>query len=393
MQSGLFLLLALAAGLGQGSLHVVLPALGDMSHDFSVTFGTAQLSLTAFMVSMAVTTLIAGFLADRFGRRPVFLAGLVLLILGGTAATFAPSIWLVIAGRVVQGAGAVSLLVIGRAIMRDRAKGAAAARGMSWMVIGQAVGPALAPIVGSLILYVSDWRGVMALPVAIGLGLVLYAWRGLQETGAASIGLSGAMFLQNAQQLLLRQDFWAIALIGACTLSMFFSIISSGSWAVSEMLGLAPGYYAVLMLAFSVNFILGNFINARVVERFGQVRLITFGAICMTIAILGFQVAIRTDPALWIYLLPCGLFAFSNGFILANSIALAVDIDPKLAGTASGIVTCCHMVIAGIVSQIVGVLLPNDGLHALAATLLICGALMLVMLTLIRRRAQALAQA
>ncbi len=385
LSAGLFLLLALAAGLGQGNLHIILPALGGLARDFDVPFGTAQLSLTLTMLAMAVTTLFAGVLADRFGRRPVFLAGLVLLIAGGVVAVLAGAIWQVVAGRMVQGAGGVSLLVVGRAILRDRARGRAAARGMSYLVIGQALGPAVSPVIGSVILQFGDWRGVIAFPTAIGLALLVAALRGLEETSEPGARARPGAFWPQAAGLLGRAEFWLATAVGTATLSIFFSLITSGSWAVSEKFGLSPMAFAMLMLTFSASFVAGNYANGRLVERFGPIALMSASGPGVMAAVAVFALLFAGAPPVWAYLPPSALFAFSNGFLLANSVTLAISIDPRLAGTASGLVLFFQLVVSGIASQLVGMRLPVDDLPVVTVALLLAAAVLAVSLLLIRR--------
>ena len=382
----MFALLALSTAVGQGALHIVLPALGEIARDFDVSFGVAQLTVSVSMLAMAAMTVVAGPLADIFGRRPVFLGGLILFLAGSMAATISPTIFFVVAGRIVQSAGGVIFLVLGRTILRDLYEGPVVAKAVAFLVIGQVIGSALSPVIGSLIIVAGSWRWVLGFTVAMGAVMLVFAAINLQETRSKEIEFSSSKFWKITRTLLKRPDFWAAALIGSVTMSMFFSIISSGSWAVSEKFGLNPIYYAYLMLALSAFFIVGNFLSGRFVERIGLLPLLSIGSTGIVASAAAFWIVIGADAALWVYLLPGSLFALANGFVLANSVALAIGIEPQAAGTASGIAVLCQLGLAAIVSQFAGNLLPKHGLIALAIILVICAAAVVLLLAVLLRR-------
>lgn len=124
-------LLVVLAAIGPASFQIFLPSLPAIRDGFGVGEGTAQLALSLSMLGIALATLAYGRLADRFGRRPVLLAGMVLLLAGSVLCAMAPGIGWLIAGRIVQAAGGASGMVVTRAIVLDIST-AASEPGRSW---------------------------------------------------------------------------------------------------------------------------------------------------------------------------------------------------------------------------------------------------------------------
>ncbi len=108
----LVILLALIAGLGPMSIHVILPVLPSIKTAFGASNTVTQLTLTLGVVAMAVATIGYGPAADRYGRRPVALSGLVLFIVGSGLCVWSPSIEVLIFGRLVQAVGGAAGIVV-----------------------------------------------------------------------------------------------------------------------------------------------------------------------------------------------------------------------------------------------------------------------------------------
>ena len=360
----LFWLLVSAAAVGQGSLHIVLPALGIIAHGYGVPFGQAQLTLSLAMVSMAASTLVTGPLSDIFGRRPVFLGGVAMLAAGSVAGAVAGSIETLIAARMVQCAGGVTGVVLGRAIMRDLYDEATATKGISYLIFGQIAGPAIAPVLGALLLLAGPWTLLFWVSAACALVLLGFAIPLIPETRDPERAHPGR-FLVQARILLATPRFWAAACVGGFTMALFFSLVSGGSWAVSERYALSEIWYAVLMTVFVVHFTAGNLLCGRVVGRFGPDRLIRFGIAGTTVALalLAFQIHVDSHPA-WM-LTGCGLFALANGFVIPSSIAIGINTRPQAAGTASGVIVAVQLSLSAAITQPLGAALDAIGMASL----------------------------
>jgi DHA1 family bicyclomycin/chloramphenicol resistance-like MFS transporter len=173
LSRGLILLLAAASALGPVAMQIMLPAIPVVRERFMVTTGTAQLTLSLSMLSIAIATLIYGPLSDRYGRRPVMLTGICITVFGSLLCMLAGSIEWLILGRIVQAAGGAVGLVLARAIVRDVYPADEAAGIIATLVMVMVVMPMLSPAVGGELLVRFDWHSVFW--VVGGLSLFLLA--------------------------------------------------------------------------------------------------------------------------------------------------------------------------------------------------------------------------
>ena len=177
-------LLTLITFSGTLAMHIFVPALPEAARDLGASVGGMQLTVSVYILGLAVGQLAYGPLSDRFGRRPVLMAGLVLYALAGLAAAFAPDVHSLIVARLLQALGGCAGLVIGRAIVRDTALPQEAARRMAMMNLMVAIGPGAAPIVGGALASTLGWRSIFFALALLGIVNLLFSWRLLPESKA-----------------------------------------------------------------------------------------------------------------------------------------------------------------------------------------------------------------
>ena len=169
VSTGFMALLAAMSALAPMSLQIFVPALPAIQAHFAVSPGTAQLALSLSILANAIAALSYGPLSDRFGRRPVVLAGLVMFIAGSVLCALAPTIGVLIVGRIVQSGGGAAGMVIARAIVRDLYAREQAASMIAYLTMAMVVAPMLAPSVGALLLDLFDWRAIFVAVTGVGL--------------------------------------------------------------------------------------------------------------------------------------------------------------------------------------------------------------------------------
>lgn len=355
---GFMLLLVGLTALAPFSLQIFLPALPAIQASFAVTPGIAQLALSLSMVVSAFATLTYGPMSDRFGRRPVLLAGLGGCVLGSALCALAPTIGTLIAGRVVQAVGGIAGMVLARAIVRDLHDRERSASVIAYLTTAMVVAPMLAPTIGAVLIDVSGWRMIFWLVTAVGLILVWRAGRGLVETrpgGDHGVGWSGVW--RGAGQLVRHPAFAAYALQSTFAFSVFFAFISGAPYFMIDILDRPATEYGLYFILVSAGFMAGNLVAARITARVGLDRMILIGSLLALAAAL--VALLLLGSGLWV---PLALFgpmligAFANGLTVPNAQAGAISVDPLLAGTASGVAGFLQMFTAGLVSQAVGTL-------------------------------------
>jgi DHA1 family bicyclomycin/chloramphenicol resistance-like MFS transporter len=365
-------LVALSAA-APAALNIILPSLPAIQSAFGATLATTQLLISLSLVGVAVATLAYGPLSDRYGRRPVLLAGMALFLLGSVICAAAPDMLTLILGRIVQAAGGAAGLVLSRAVVRDLHDREGTARVLAYLTMAMAVAPMMAPLAGGLIVERWSWRIVFAVLVVMGaLILIDVAWR-LPETHRERIRLPGLGGIMGGFRRLLRVPaFCGYALHQSFSMSTFYVFASTAPYYMGEVLKRPPTEYGLYFIALSGSFIVGTFLTSRLVPLYGLDRMITVGSIVAIVACgaaFAFALAgIWTPLALY---LPAICLGCANGLTMPNSQAGAVSIDPTAAGAASGLVGFMQMLCAALATQAVGLFAPASPVPMTAAMFLL----------------------
>jgi DHA1 family bicyclomycin/chloramphenicol resistance-like MFS transporter len=365
-------LLTLLMGLGPFSMQILIPSLPLLAGYFAVPYASAQMTLTVYLVGIAVGQLIYGPLSDRFGRRPVLLAGLAVYALGSLAALLAPSIGALTAARAAQAAGGCAGMVLTRAIIRDVFPRDQAASKVGFVMMGMTVAPMLAPLLGAELTALFGWRSTMLACVAFGLTLALLALR-LPETLAAPQPLPGLSGVAMAYLQLARiRSFRCYAAITTFTTGVFFAFMAGAPKVLMDGLGHSPRSYALSFMAISFAFGAGSFVAGRYSARLGLARMLRLGLLVSTAgAVLGVAGQALLPLSLLVFYLPMTVVALGNGVSQPNAVTAAISVKPQLAGTASGLVGALQMGFGALMTLVTGALETGSGLPT-AATMAAC---------------------
>src|SRR6202789_1636383 len=183
-----FLLLVALTACGTMGMHVIIPALPATARALDMSISTTQLTITLYLVGLAVGQLFYGPVSDRFGRRPVLLFGLTLFTAASIVTACAPSAGVLIGSRILQSIGGCAGLVLGRAAVRDAATPDKAAGQLAMLTLVMSVIPALAPAVGGYLTAFIHWRASYVLLAAMGGLTLLVTVCILPETNRERIG-------------------------------------------------------------------------------------------------------------------------------------------------------------------------------------------------------------
>jgi DHA1 family bicyclomycin/chloramphenicol resistance-like MFS transporter len=335
------LLLAAVVGIGALSIDMFLPSLPSISREFGSRPATVQLAITLFLMAYAGSQIVFGPLSDRFGRRPMLLAGLALYLAGAVACFLAPSVEVLIAARIVQGVGAGSGPVVGRAIVRDVYPRERAARVLAVMGTAQALTPILAPILGGTLHRWFGWHSVFAVLAGFGLVFLTGCWLWVRETLPAPdlVSLHPARLAGNVRGMLRHPGFLGYVLLATLIFSGQFAFISGSAFVLIDLMHLSPDAYGFGFGLVACGIMAGSFLSARYTPRLGIRRMILSGA--GVAAVAGTAMAALAaigwaSPAGVIG--PMLLYAISVGLVLPNAIAGAISPFPHAAGLASAVI-------------------------------------------------------
>lgn len=357
-------LLTVLIALPRITLDMHLPALPAMADYFQTSDSQLQLTLTLYALGSAISLLVSGPLTDRFGRRPVLLAGLFLYVLATAACALADNIAVLIIARLFQAFGGCCTTVIGRVIVRDYFDRDEQARLLGLISMAMAISPMAAPVLGSLMLPFINWRGLFVLLGVIGAVLCLVVYRRLPETRPPEVAAAPPRgLLRIYGQLLRDRYFLRYSLAIGCVYSTYFPFISESSALLQRGFHLSATAYALVFAATISGYMLGANLFRRLVRRFEADRLIVAG-IAMNVLGSGIlALATVALPGEWLAIvLPMVLIMVSVGMVIPACQLSVLQPYGAIAGTASGLFFFTQMFLTAVSSWATGLL--SDGTSA-----------------------------
>ena len=322
------------------AIDAMVPALPNIGQSLHVVEeNSRQLVVVAYFVGFASSQLLWGPLADRFGRKPVLGAGILLYGIFALLCAFAGSFPLLIAGRVAMGASAAVTRVLVVAMVRDLFEAEAMARVMSLVFMVFMLVPVLAPNIGQLILLVASWRAIFF--VLAGYALVMLVWSSwrLPETLHPEYRRSlnpRAMFAA-VRETVSEPQSRGYTLATTIIFSALIAYISSIQQIVFDAFG-EGRFIGLVFAAIAAPMALASWTNSRVVERFGLRRVGHSGAAAL-IVITGLHAAIALSghESLIVFVVLQSLAMASFAFCSSNLNTLAMEHMAHIAGTASSV--------------------------------------------------------
>jgi DHA1 family bicyclomycin/chloramphenicol resistance-like MFS transporter len=369
------LLTALVA-LGPISTDLYLPSLPGLLRHFNADVAQVQLTLSVFLIGLAVGQLAYGPLSDRYGRRPVLLGGVILYVAASIACAFAPSIPALIAARLFQALGACAGPVICRAIVRDVHGREGAARILSYMSAAMALAPALGPILGGYVEAWLGWRANFAILCIYGAGGLALAFAMLPETaphrGEEGPWLDAAL---RGYLSLFRQRIY-IGFVLCCSLAYggIFCFISGSSFVFVDIIGLPPERYGLCFAAIVLGYIAGTLAGGRLTRRFGIERMVSTGGLISALGGIALIVSVMAFGATIAGILaPTIVYMIGTGLVMPNAMAGAIGPFPRIAGTAAALLGFVQMGLAALGGALIGHL-ANGTAIPMAAGIALVGA-------------------
>jgi DHA1 family bicyclomycin/chloramphenicol resistance-like MFS transporter len=384
----LALLIAITA-VGPLSLNILAPAMPGLIGTLGAGAGTVQLTLSLFLLGMAVSQLVLGTLSDRFGRRPVMLAGLALTVVASFAALAASSVTGLIVARTAQAFGATAGIVIGRAVVRDLYDRDRAASMIGWVTMAMVVAPMIAPLIGGALDTALGWHAIFAFVGLFAAAILVWASFQLPETRKVATGEGFAHFLAASGSLLTDRAFLGYALVAAFNSAMFFTFIGGAPHVVVTIMHRSSAEYGIWFLVISLAYMAGNFAAGRWSAKYGVDFMIRAG---VAVTVAGAAIGI-----VWVLLEPAGgpavimvpqmIIGFASGFMLPSALAGAVSVRPQAAGAAAGITGFMQMGLGAATSQLIGHLLDGaqTGLPLAAIVLVLCACGLVAFFALTRK--------
>ncbi|MFO1090504.1 MAG: multidrug effflux MFS transporter [Hyphomicrobiales bacterium] len=350
-----FVILILISAIGPLALNIFVPSMPGLQKAFAIPYSHAQLTLTLYLIGMAVCQLFYGPLSDRYGRRPMVMTGLVLFTAASALAAVSTGIEMLIVARLLQALGGAAGLVLSRAMVRDVYDRDKSASVIAYITMAYVLAPMVAPMIGGFLDEIAGWRASFLFLTLVGLAVSFAAWRTLPETTQAVSRHAPLLSLEGFVRLLRKRRFVAYVLTIASASSVFFAFLGGAPHVMIDVLGYSPKHYGMWFALISIGYMSGNFLSGRYSMKFGIDRLVLAGnLLTLCGALIGLAIALSG------YLSPAGLFlpmalcAAGNGLTIPNGTAGAISVDHTLIGAAAGLAGFLQTGCGAVASQLVG---------------------------------------
>lgn len=374
--------LATIAGIAVLSLNMFLPSLPSIATDLAVDYRTASLSIAGYLVLTAVLQLFAGPLSDRYGRRPVLLGAFALFAFASVGCALSTDISTFLFFRFVQGA-VIAGLVLSRAIIRDMAEGADAARRMAEVASIMAIAPMAGPVLGGLLEAGFGWRAAFAFYAVLGAFAFILCWCDLGETRSPSPSSFVAQF-RAYPELLGSRTFVGHAVCLSCGTGAFYAFIVGVPLIAPTAFGASAAMIGVYIGSITFGFVCGTSLSRRLAATVSPASLIRAGR---GLAIAGPAIGLATlaggivHPAT--FLGATVLVGLGNGLTMPSSSIAALSVRAEISGSASGLVGALTVLVGAIVTSVTAPLISTSlnpaallTVMMLLATFSLCGAIL-----------------
>lgn len=362
--------LALLTFSGTVAMHIFVPALPAAASALHATPAEMQLTITCYIIGLAIGQLIYGPLSDHFGRRKPLLAGLAVYTLASFAALFAPDTYTLVALRLLAALGGGAGLVLGRVIVRDTTRDARdTASRLALMNVMVVIGPGLAPTLGGLLVAEIGWRSLFVFLTLLGITNICYTLWLLPETRPASAARRRVSPLREYAALLGSRKFLGFAVGGSLATTSTYAVIAAAPFVLMGQLGHSSKEVGVYLTLVICAMVIG-YLLARVLLRRFTLRTVLLGSNMLSLASALFMLlsCVLGYLSVATFIVPAITYSVSAGLTSPGAAAQAISVKPRLAGSASGLYGFGQMAVGAICTLLAG--LGAD--HALSAALTLC---------------------
>lgn len=382
------LLLGVASGISPFGMAIAIPTIESFAQLYQAPYSTVQFIISAYLLGLASSMPLVGFLSDKIGRRPVLISGLILFVIASIFCSTTDSLNSLIFWRVIQGIGASVGSVMARAMIRDVSNASETARSLSRVTAIMGISPMIAPVIGGIGYQIfGNPNGIFIITAAIGILVLTAILLLLPETRDAALveSTSKESWSDKYRYLLGSKVFVGSSLIYAFTTGAFFAILAVASTVFYNDLGIDSAGFGFIWGGLTILYTVSAFMAGTLSSKYGLMKVLLFGVLLNVIAGLLFYSLVKVfDVTLISVIVPLVIMFFAHGYIVPMSLAQAVSARPEIAGSSSGLSSALGLVIGGMFSVLSGLVFDGRLLPIaliVSASTILCGLSYLMVLS------------
>ena len=373
-------LLGVASGISPFGMAIAIPTLESFAQLYQAPYSTVQFIISAYLLGLASSMPLVGFLSDKIGRRPVLLSGLVLFVAASIVCSTTDSLNSLIFWRIIQGVGASVGSVMSRAIIRDTNNASETARSLSRVTAIMGISPMIAPVIGGIGYQIfGSPNGIFIITAAIGVVVLIAILLKLPETRKVELteSTNREPWSEKYRYLLGSKVFVGSSLIYAFTTGAFFAILAVASTVFYNDLGIDSAGFGFVWSCLTILYTISAFMGGNLSSKYGLMKVLLAGVIFNVMAGLVFYFLVKAlDVTLISVIVPLIILFFAHGFIVPMALAKAVSARPEIAGSSSGLSSALGLVIGGMFSVLSGLVFDGRLLPIaliVAVSTMLCG--------------------
>lgn len=371
------MILAGLSMLGPFSIDTPFPAFRQMGTDFAVDSTEMQLVVSSYLLAFAVMSPFHGPLSDALGRRPVIIGGVLLYVAASIGCALSPDLATLLVFRVLQGLSAGGGVIVSRTVIRDMYDGAEAQRQMSRVMMIFGVAPAVAPVIGGLLLQLGPWPVVFWFMTGMGLLLIATVMIALPETHPVELRtpLRVRSLVRSLFDVVRNLPFHRVSWAASFTFAGQFLYIGLAPIFVVDLLGLGELDFWIFFAPMIAGVMLGAWVSGRAAGVLSGSTLVT-ASLLLTLTAGLVNVLLAALPATsavlpWAVLGPA-LLAIGTAASYPSLQLILLDMFPTTRGAAVSTFTFFTLLLNGVAATALAPLVTRSVLHlAVASTAMV----------------------
>ncbi|ANQ65012.1 multidrug effflux MFS transporter [Staphylococcus equorum] len=374
------IILGALTAIGALSIDMFLPGLPQIQSDFNTTTSNSQLTLSLFMIGLALGNLFVGPISDSIGRKTPLIVAMALFTLASIGIIFVDNIWLMIALRFVQGFCGGAGAVISRAISSDLYTGKQLTKFLALLMLVNGVAPVLAPALGGVILSFSTWRMVFVILTIFGLLMLFGTIFNIKESLSTEQRDSPHLvsIFKGFKQLLATPRFVLPMLIQGVTFVILFSYISASPFIAQRIYDMSAQQFSLMFASVGISLIVSSQLTGKLVDYIDRQVLLRVLTIIQLVGVVWISVILYIHLSIWLLFIGFIVLVAPVTGVATLGFSIAMDENTGGNGSASSLLGLVQFLIGGLVSPLVGVM-GEDSYIPYLTIILIVGILLIIL--------------
>ncbi|WP_462163484.1 MFS transporter [Pseudoalteromonas xiamenensis] len=320
---------------------IYIPVLPTLGQSLAISETASQALIASYYITLGMSQLITGPSRDRFGDKPVFIAGQMTLILGTLLCTLSQNATLFFIGRILQGIGAASPLLISRTVLSSKLQGPKLKSAMATMAIASSLTSILTPLISGVLSQWLGWQGMSGVLIGYYVLVTLFGLALLESTTNHANSVHPKFLVKQYRALLNQGPFLYVACIKWIPTFLYLTIQLYLPFFLSHTFGYNDHEIGQAMMIPMLGLLFGSTMAKVLQKRFAYLDLVLW---FWPILLLGALLFAHTDAVLG-YLLAYALVMLVFGVYFPVYMHLIGVVEPNNAGTANALVGAVELLV------------------------------------------------